>query len=163
MIIILHVTIQLHNILIYNNPFQVDGHVDNPSCHSDYREFIRDAGDNLTKILDSAIKNSDKRELETKLTSFREEFLKPLPDLSSESKDGNEPTQPGQFDVLTREHKVQQWEAFCEDCKNMSAQLLLQTIEEVEEFIDRLERIAHEVSIILLSIIVSSPQATPSF
>ena len=45
---------------------------------------------------------------------------------------------------------MQQWEAFREDFKNMSAQLLLQTIEEVEEFIDRLERIAHEVSIILL-------------
>ena len=45
---------------------------------------------------------------------------------------------------------MQQWEAFREDFKSMSAQLLLQTIEEVEEFIDRLERIAHEVPIILL-------------
>ena len=43
----------------------------------------------------------------------------------------------------------------------MSAQLLLQTIEEVEEFIDRLERIANEVSIntIMLYLnILSSPR-----
>ena len=53
---------------------------------------------------------------------------------------------------------MQQWEALREDCKNMSAQLLLQTIEEVEEFIDRLERIANEVFILLCyNIIVSSP------
>ncbi len=92
----------------------------------------------------SAIKQSAtiKSRLEEKLATFHEEILKPLPDLSSGT---NQPIRYSQFDVLTREHKVQQWEAIRKDCKNMSAQLLLQTIEEIEEFIDRLERIAHEV------------------
>jgi hypothetical protein len=95
----------------------------------------------------SAVKHSatTKSQLEKKLATFHEEILKPLPDLLSGTTNGNQPIRHSQFDVLTREHKVQQWEAICKDCKNMSAQLLLQTIEEIEEFIDRLERIAHEV------------------
>ena len=97
----------------------------------------------------SAVKNSDmiQHQLNEKLTSFRAKVSEPLPELSS----GPDRDKPGhnQFDVLTREHKVQEWEALHEDCMNMPAQLLLQTIEEIEEFIDRLERIAREVMYIL--------------
>ena len=95
----------------------------------------------------SAVKNSNtiKTQLNEKLDSFREKVSESLPELSLRP-DGDKPAAGhNQFDVLTREHKVQEWEALREDCMNVPAQLLLQTIEEVEEFIDRLERIAHEV------------------
>ena len=88
--------------------------------------------------------NSDaiKSQLNKLLGSFTVKMSHSLPELSSgaDSKDGH-----NQFDVHIREHKVQEWETLCENYKCMSAQLLLQTIEEVEEFIDRLERISHEV------------------
>ena len=99
----------------------------------------------------SAVKNSDtiklKRQLNENLNSFCTTVSKSLPELSL--RPDCEELGNNQFDVLTREHKVQEWEALHEDCKNVPAQLLLQTIEEVEEFIDRLERIAHEVMRIL--------------
>ena len=103
----------------------------------------------IKKTMRSAVKNSDmiKRQLNQNLDSFCITVSESLPKLSS----GSDSDKQGhnQFDVLTREHKVQEWEALCKDCKNMPAQLLLQTIEEVEEFINRLERIAHEVMHIL--------------
>ena len=83
-----------------------------------------------------------KSQLDELLRSFMEKISDSLPELlpGSDGEEGH-----SQFDVLTREHKVQEWGTLCEDCKSMPAQLLFQTIEEVEEFIDRLERIAHEV------------------
>lgn len=55
-----------------------------------------------------------------------------------------------QCDMLTWEHKVQEWKAFCADCKNTMNIVLLQMVEEVEEFIERLDRIAHEVASCLI-------------
>lgn len=143
--------------------------MDNASCHRDYLKFIRDTGNDLNeglasikKSVRSTVRNSDtiKHQLyEKRLASFRAKVSEPLPELSSRSRgNGQPPVQPSQFDELTRDHKVQEWEALRKDRENMSAQLLLQTIEEVEEFIDRLERIAHEVCD--LQYIITLPQAT---
>ena len=92
--------------------------------------------------------NSDtiKDRLQEKLDTFRAKVSESLPELFLGSPDREQSIiQPSQFDVLTREHKVQEWEALRRDCEDMPAQQLLQTMEEVEEFIDRLERMAHEV------------------
>ena len=92
----------------------------------------------------SKAKDTDmiKNQLNELLCTFTGRVSHSLPELQSGA-DGEEGYD--QFDALTREHKVQEWKALHEDCKSMPAQLLLQTIEFTEEFIDRLERIAHEV------------------
>ena len=102
----------------------------------------------MKKSIGSGVINSDvdtdkiKDQLEQKLNSFTEKVSQPLPDLSA-GPDGNEGYD--QFDKLTRDQKVQEWEALHNDCRNMPARLLHQMVEEVEDFIDRLERVAYEV------------------
>ena len=85
-----------------------------------------------------------KEQLNTLLESLSENLHQPLPEL---------PEQGGGFtklDVLTREHRMKEWKELYASCNDLRRDLatrsLLESVEEMEEYIGQLERMAHEVS-----------------
>ena len=87
-----------------------------------------------------------KEQLNTLLESLSEDLHQPLPELPQQDLGGGGVTK---LDVLTRQHRMKEWRdlyASCNDLRrNLVIKPLLECVVEVEGYIGRLERMAHEV------------------
>ena len=106
--------------------------------------------ESLKKDLDSVKKamavedystDAIKYQLNTVLESLSENPHQPLPELPEQGFT--------QLDMLTREHRIQEWRDLYASCNSLRRTLaihsLLESVAELEEYIGRLENMAHEV------------------
>ena len=84
-----------------------------------------------------------KDQLNTVLESLGENLHQPLPELPEQGYT--------QLDMLTREHRMKEWRDLHASCNSLQRTLatrsLLEGVDELEEYMGRLENMAHEVHI----------------
>ena len=89
-----------------------------------------------------------KEQLNTLLESLSENLHQPLPELPEQGSGGIT-----KLDVLTRQQRMKEWRELCASCnalrRSLATRPVRESVEEVEEYVGRLERMACEVCTIM--------------